>query len=106
MSILKFFSSANYLPVNLCVARELGLETAVLLGELVSEHEFWESQGKLRADGYFYATVEKIEARTTLSKRKQLAAVQLAFGKAVPQLAVDLVVGFQCFGAVGHAVML
>ena len=23
-----------------------------------------------------------------------------------PQLAVDLVVGFQCFGAVGHAVML
>lgn len=76
MSILKFFSSANYLPVNLCVARELGLETAVLLGELVSEHEFWESQGKLRADGYFYATVEKIEARTTLSKRKQLAAVE------------------------------
>lgn len=38
--------------------------------------------------------------------RKQLAAVQLAFGKAVPQLSVDLVVGFQCFGAVGHAVML
>lgn len=38
--------------------------------------------------------------------RKQLAAVQLAIGKAVPQLAVDLVVGFQCFGAVGHAVML
>lgn len=76
MSILKFFSSANYLPVNLCVARELGLETAVLLGELVSEHEFWESQGKLRADGYFYATVEKIEARTTLSKHKQLCAIE------------------------------
>ena len=76
MSILKFFSSANYLPVNLCVARELGLETAVMLGELVSEHEFWESQGKLRADGYFYATVEKIEARTTLSKHKQLCAIE------------------------------
>ena len=75
MSILKVFSSSNYLPVNLCVARALGLEVAVMLGELASEHEYWEGQMKLSPDGYFYATVEKVEARTTLSKHKQLTAI-------------------------------
>ena len=51
----------------------LGLEEAILFGELASEYEYWRGQDKLD-DGWFYSTVENVEENTTLTKYKQKKA--------------------------------
>ena len=70
MSILQFIATRNFIVVNKELMHALGLEEAILLGELCSEYDFWEKQGRLE-DGFFYSTVENIEENTTLSDYQQ-----------------------------------
>ena len=44
----------------------LGLNEAVLLGELCSEYSYWNNIDKLEDDGYFYSTRENIEENTRI----------------------------------------
>jgi hypothetical protein len=73
MDIIDFLANDNYIIVNKDIAKLYGLEEAVILGELASEHKYWQKNGGLK-DGYFYSTIENIEKNTTiLEKRQRLA---------------------------------
>lgn len=74
MSLLRLIASRNFITVNKDLMQLLGLEEAVLLGELSSEYEYWRAQDKLD-DGWFYSTVENVEENTTLTKYKQKKAL-------------------------------
>ena len=76
MSILKFLASDGFLTVNKHIAKAVGLDAAVLLAELASSYNYFETAGQL-TDGMFYETVERIEENTTLSKYQQAKAVKV-----------------------------
>lgn len=75
MSLLKQLAFTNYISVNRTLIKLFGLEEAVIIGQLCSEYEYWESQDKL-IDGMFYCTVEKLEETTGLSEYKQRVALK------------------------------
>lgn len=75
MGILQLLASRNFITVNKDLIKILGLEEAILLGELASEYDYWFNQDKLD-DGYFYSTVENIQEHTTLSDHKQRKALK------------------------------
>lgn len=75
MSILSILASSNYITVNKDLIKILGLEEAVIFGELCSEYVYWEQQGKL-VDGMFYCSTVKLEDSTGLSEYKQRNAIK------------------------------
>ena len=70
MGILQLISSSNFITVNKDLIKVLGLEEAILLGELASEYDYWNNKNEIE-DGYFYSTIENIEKETTLTAYKQ-----------------------------------
>ena len=70
MSIIHLLASSNYIIVNKTLIQALGLDCAVLFGELAGEHLYWESRGELQ-DGFFYSTVQNVEQAIGLSDYKQ-----------------------------------
>ena len=75
MSVLELLSSSNFISVNKSIAAEVGLEAAVILGELASEHNYWSNRNELE-DGYFYSTVENLQEKTFLSGHNQRIALE------------------------------
>ncbi len=75
MGILQLIASRNFIVVNKEMIKFLGLEEAVLFGELCSEYDYWEKQGEI-TDGFFYSTIENIEENTALSEHKQRKAIE------------------------------
>lgn len=78
MDIIDFLSNDGFIIVNKKIAKEIGLNESILLGELCSEYRYWRSQGKLE-EGWFFSTVENVEENTTLSayqQRKSLKALE------------------------------
>lgn len=76
MRILSLIASDSFITVNKTLIKKVGLEEAVLLGELASEFDYWEKREGLTPDGYFFSTVENIEDKTTLSEFKQRKALK------------------------------
>lgn len=74
MSIIQLIASSNYITVNKALIRLLGIDEAIILGELASEYEYWSRREELQ-DGYFYSTIENIEENTTLTEYKQRKAL-------------------------------
>ena len=74
MTILNLISNNNFITLNKNLIKAIGLEEAIILGELASEYDYWSSQKALE-DGYFYSTIENIEKHTTLSVHKQRKAL-------------------------------
>ena len=70
MGILQLISTSNFITVNKDLIKVLGLEEAILLGELASEYDYWNNKNEIE-DGYFYSTIENIEEKTTLTAYKQ-----------------------------------
>lgn len=70
MTILNLISNNNFITLNKNLIKAIGLEETILLGELVSEYDYWTKQ-ELLEEGYFYSTIENIEEHTTLSEYKQ-----------------------------------
>lgn len=75
MSILSLLASDNFITVNRTLIKEVGLDAAVILGELASEANYWKENGEAE-DGFFYSTVENIEEKTSLSKYQQAQAIE------------------------------
>ena len=75
MSILNLLASDNFITVNRSIASVVGLEAAVILGELVSEYLYWKDRDGL-TDGYFFSTVENLEQKTFLSAHSQRQALE------------------------------
>ena len=57
------------------VAKYLGPEASLLLGELSYEQDYYTGKNKLNNYGYFTSTVDNITIATGLKKRKQLTAI-------------------------------
>lgn len=75
MGVISAIVSRNYIAVNKILAREIGLNEAIMIGELASEHEYGEREGKIEPDGYFFSTVKNVEDNTTLSERQQRSVI-------------------------------
>lgn len=76
MSLLKLLASSNYISVNKTLIKTVGLEEAIILGELCSEYEYWLEDNKLTEDGMFYCTSSKMEENTGLSEYQQRKAIR------------------------------
>lgn len=74
MGILQFLASRNYITVNKDLIKIIGLEEAVVLGELASEYNYFLDKEELE-DGYFYSTIENMENNTGLTEHKQRKAI-------------------------------
>ena len=74
MGLLSMFASNNWLSINRDLMKILGLKTTVLLGELCSEYDHWEREGKL-VDDMFFCSIEHLEDRTTLSRYEQTVSI-------------------------------
>lgn len=68
--------SARHLSTDKELAHLIGLHAAIIYCELVSLSYNWEKQNKTRPDGYFFCTVETLEAATTLSVYVQNKAIK------------------------------
>lgn len=75
MAIIELIASSNFIAVNKTLAKKIGLEESILLGELASEYTYWQRQGQLQ-DGYFFSTIENIEESTTLNRYRQDKAMK------------------------------
>lgn len=74
MGILQLLASRNFITVNKTLIQTLGIEEAIMLGELASEYDYWKNNGELE-EGWFFSTVENVEENTTLTKYKQKKAL-------------------------------
>ena len=75
MSVIQLLASSGFITVNKHLARTLGLDEAVIFGELCSKYDYRETKNELDEDGYFYCTVEDLEETTTLGERRQRRAI-------------------------------
>lgn len=75
MSIMHLLTSNGFITVNKHLARTLGLDEAVIFGELCGKYEYRAARGELDENGYFYCTVEDLEDTTTLGERRQRKAI-------------------------------
>lgn len=71
MVLVSLLASTKYIIVNKDLIHILGLNEAVILGELCSEYTYWADNGKLENDDYFYSTRENIEKNTGINPRHQ-----------------------------------
>ena len=74
-SISKLLSTDGYIQVNKALIKELGLHESILIGELCSEYNYWESKNQL-VDNMFYSTRENIENNTGLTEHYQRKALK------------------------------
>lgn len=75
MGIIQLLASNGFITVNKHLARTLGLDEAVIFGELCSKYDYRETRGELDENGFFYCTVEDLEENTALSDHKQRKAI-------------------------------
>lgn len=74
-SILDLLRSDGSIVVNKRLAKEIGLNEAIIYSELVSLHKYWEDRGELTEDGWFFCTIENLEENTTIKKDTQNRAI-------------------------------
>jgi len=71
MKLTQILASRNYIILNKPLAKKLGIHSAILLGELCSEYEYWSSRDQLEEGGYFFSTASNIEENTLLTRKYQ-----------------------------------
>lgn len=74
--MLNLIAQKNYISVNKTLIKTFGLTEAVILGELASEHDYWEEQEKLDDENMFFCTVTKLEENTGLNEYEQRKAIK------------------------------
>lgn len=73
-TIINLLASSAYIIVNKKLIQKLGLDCAVMIGELCSEYTYWKNQDKLE-EGFFFSTRENIFKNTGLSNYNQRKAL-------------------------------
>ena len=74
MILASLLASSKYIIVNKDLIQILGLNEAIILGELCSEYSYWEKHNKLE-NGFFYSTRENIFNNTGISSYYQRKAI-------------------------------
>lgn len=77
MNITNFYNyiTNDFIKVSRYIAHELDISSAVMLGELFNEYNFYKSRNKLN-NNFFFSTVENIENRIGFKRRKQENAIR------------------------------
>ncbi len=65
------------IPANKELIKGLGLNAAVLIGELVSLYDYYGQQNKLDKEGYFFRSHKLLENNTGLTRRKRDDALKI-----------------------------
>ena len=68
MDVIDYLASSNYIIVNRSLMAEIGVNEALVLGELASECKYWREVGKLREGEWFFSTDDNIAERVPFSK--------------------------------------
>ena len=74
MKIKSVLSQSAFWQINKSLAQKVGLESALLLSDLIDRESYFEGRGMLidiNGEGYFFVTSKQISDATTLSYRKQ-----------------------------------
>lgn len=66
MRISKLLASSSFLTINKYIVELFGLESAIVLADLISKEEYFKNRNDLQ-DGYFFNTNEDINSSTSLS---------------------------------------
>ena len=75
MELLQLLNANGFISVNKQLIKEIGLEPAVVFGEIVSKYYYHKGRGELKKGGWFYFTADKMEKITSLSHYKQTKAL-------------------------------
>lgn len=76
MILASLLASSKYIIVNKDLIQILGLNEAVILGELCSEYTYWANREQLDNDEYFYSTRENIQNNTGITPHFQRIALK------------------------------
>ena len=74
--LTQMLASTGFIVVNKELIKKVGLDAAVLLGELCEESDYYASKEQLDEDGFFYSTIENLEKNTLLKKSKQSEGIK------------------------------
>lgn len=66
-----FNKDSKYVKVSKNLIHNLGHEAAIVYSELIRSYCYYESNGKLTNDGYFFCTVEMLEDECAVSRGQQ-----------------------------------
>ena len=66
MRISKLLASSSFLTINKHIVELFGLESAIVLADLISKEEYFKNRNDLE-DGYFFNTNKDINKSTSLS---------------------------------------
>lgn len=72
--LLELLRSDGSIIVNKTLAREIGIESAIIYSELISKYIYFGNKGMLE-DGYFFNTIDNMEFDTMLTKYAQSKAI-------------------------------
>lgn len=75
MIVTSLLSSSNFIITNKILIKAVGINAAILIGELCSEYNYWEQRNELKYGEWFYSTRENIEDQTGLSEDQQRRAI-------------------------------
>ena len=74
-SLLQLISVDDHILVSKTLARRLSLNESIILGELITEYLYHESNNMLTEDDYFYCTIENLEQNVFLNEFFQRKAI-------------------------------
>lgn len=69
------FNAGGWIPVNKALAKAVGLDAAVIYGEMTRKEEYFKNHGMTVNGGWFYVTEQDLEESTTLKRSKQDKAI-------------------------------
>lgn len=76
MILASLLASSKYIIVNKDLIQILGLNEAIILGELCGEYSYWANINKLEDNEYFYSTRDNIQKNTGITPHFQRLAMK------------------------------
>ena len=75
-SLIELLRSDGSIVINKTLAKNIGLNEAIIYSELLSRYCYFSNRNELTADGYFFNTVKDLEDGTTLNEYSQRKAIR------------------------------
>ena len=76
LALSEVLYSGGAIVANKALLRAIGIDETLLYSELLSRWRYFAQHGQLTDDGYFYNTVDDLEAATTIGERRQRKAIK------------------------------
>lgn len=74
--VIDLLRADGSIVVNKNLARNIGLDCAVLYSELASKYKYFKAKGQLTEDGFFFNTVDNLQFDTCLSDYQQREGIK------------------------------